>query len=103
MLLPLDEEPFVVGTVFDPDPDGILASEGVVGISGESSDGEPTGELDGVAAPEVVGPLAALHWLTGGVCKLQAPGRARASVWFIAMPRVAPPPFRIEQRHCGCD
>lgn len=72
-------------------------SDGVVGTSGVSSE-ESAGELPGKVA-EVVGPLAALHWLTGGVCTLQAPGRATARVWFTVIPNNAPLPLSTKQRH----
>lgn len=44
-----------------------------------------------------------MHWLAGGVFTLQAPGRARARVWLIAIPNEDPPPLTNVQRHCGCD
>jgi len=85
MVLPSDATP-VVGTVLEPA--GISESDPVVGVSsdesaGVDSAGEPTGALVGPGmAAEFAGPLAAaaLHWLTGGVCTLQALGSARARV-----------------------
>lgn len=79
LLLPAFDDPFLEVSVLDPvepDPDG------VAGISGVSSDepvgaGEPDGELAGT---EALGPFAALHRLSGGVCTLQAAGKARARV-----------------------
>ena len=43
-----------------------------------------------------------LHWLTGGVWTLQAPGRVRACVWLMLIPNDDPPPLSSEQRHCAC-
>jgi len=42
-----------------------------------------------------------LHWLTGGVWTLQAPGRVRAWVWLMLIPNDDPPPLSNEQRHCA--
>lgn len=98
--------PVDVGTVLDPLPAGMLGVVTVVALVGasgvaseESAGGLSTGELAG----EVAGTLAALHWLTGGVFTLQAPGSARARVWLIARPNEDPPPLTNVQRHCGCD
>lgn len=70
------------GTFLDP-PEG----ESVL----VPDEGDPEGEED----PE--------HWETGGVCTLQAEGRAMAWVWLTSMPRDDPPPPAITwQRHSGC-
>lgn len=45
-------------------PAGVPESDGVVGESGVSSDGELAGEVAGVAAGEVVGPPAAACHMT---------------------------------------
>jgi len=44
-----------------------------------------------------------LHWDVGGVCTLQAEGKARAWVWLTLIPNDDPPPSRTWHRHCGCD
>lgn len=82
-----------MGTVFDPagalGTDGLEGVDGVVGV-GTEGDPEGTAAADGVVdeagagAPWGAPALTALHWLGGGVWILQAPGRVRAWVWFMA-------------------
>jgi len=91
----------VEGVFFDPlgtnavagVPDGVVAVVGVglLGTDGVAGESGADGAFAGAATP--------LHWLTGGVLRLQAPGRASAWVWLMAIPNDEPPPLRRVQRH----
>lgn len=43
-----------------------------------------------------------LHWLTGGVLTLHAPGSSNARVWFMVIPKILPPLSAVH-RHRGWD